>query len=207
MSSRRWSFIARGLIGLAWLLGVGGGMRWLGRYESTPWRAGETPGNWPAEVPLVGPQGRPILLLALHPRCPCSRASVAQLARVMARCEGRLSARALVFTPVGAGRSDWGSELLDRLRPIPGVSVVEDRGGITARRFGAFTSGHAVLYDPTGQLLFTGGLTAARGHAADNAASDTVVLLATGGTHRPGTAPVFGCPILITAGGPGELPR
>jgi hypothetical protein len=46
-------------------------------------------------------------------------------------------------------------------------------------------------------LLFAGGITAARGHAGDNAGRSAIETLLAGG--RPGydRTPVFGCPIVV----------
>jgi hypothetical protein len=73
--------------------------------------------------------------------------------------------------------------------------VVWDEGGAEARRFGATTSGHAVLYSPDGRLLFRGGLTGARGHAGDNANLDALAAVLDGAPSPHINVPVFGCPL------------
>ncbi len=45
---------------------------------------------------------------------------------------------------------------------------------------GSSTSGQVLLYDPSGRLAFSGGITAARGHVGDNAGSDAIVGLVMG---------------------------
>ena len=56
------------------------------------------------------------------------------------------------------------------------------------------TSGHALLFDRDGHLLFSGGITPARGHEGDNfGASAIAARLA--GRPAPAETPVFGCPI------------
>src|SRR5205085_9936459 len=75
---------------------------------------------------------------------------------------------------------------------IPGVNVVADRDGAEAARFGTETSGHALLYGRDGQLLFRGGITAARGHAGENEGRSARVALLTGGTPDAEWTPVFG---------------
>ena len=89
---------------------------------------------------------------------------------------------------------------------LPGVTAVRDDSGREARRFGAATSGQTLLYDAGGALLFSGGITAARGHAGDNAGrSELVSLLNRGRSDRTRTlnlgqsvhdaTSVFGCPL------------
>ena len=52
---------------------------------------------------------------------------------------------------------------------IPGVEVVSDEDDAQSAAFGAAVSGQTLLYDREGRLIFSGGITAARGHAGDNA--------------------------------------
>ncbi len=128
-----------------------------------------------------------------HPHCPCTRASVGELARLMTRCEGLLTARVLFFEPPDAPEGWVRTDLWRSAAAIPGVDVLEDESGVEAGRFGATTSGQTVLYDVNGRLLFRGGITGARGHAGDNAGRSAIVSLLTGGTAGRMETSVFGC--------------
>ena len=64
-----------------------------------------------------------------------------------------------------------------------------------ARLFEARTSGHVVLYDAGGRLLFSGGITRARGHVGDNYGRQQVSSLLRNHTVRVADGPVFGCPL------------
>jgi hypothetical protein len=87
------------------------------------------------------------------------------------------------------------TDLWSSAAAIPGVEVVRDEGGFEALRFRAATSGQATLYDRGGRLLFSGGITGARGHAGDNAGRAAIVsLLAADGVGLRET-PVYGCPL------------
>ena len=164
-------------------------------YAATPGRdAGEGPGDWPKGGAVAFEPGRANLIMLVHPRCPCSRASVAELGKVMAACEGRLSAHVLFLEPT-TPRPGWVDSPLRRgTAAIPGVRVSGDPGGAEARRFGATTSGHVALYDGSGKLLFRGGITAARGEEGVNAGADAVVGRVLGRPVRD-RADVFGCPL------------
>jgi hypothetical protein len=76
---------------------------------------------------------------------------------------------------------------------IPGVSVLSDPDGAEARRFGAQTSGHTLLFDHTGRLLFSGGITQSRGHAGDNAGESAIVSLINTQAADQTKTQVFGC--------------
>lgn len=77
---------------------------------------------------------------------------------------------------------------------IPGVTVRADTDGAEARRFGARTSRHVVLYDSAGGVLFRGGITSLRGHAGDNAGATAIIALLKGERANAAESPVFGCP-------------
>ena len=61
--------------------------------------------------------------------------------------------------------------------------------------FHAETSGQTALYDATGNLLFSGGITSARGHEGDNDGRAAVVSLLTSDGAEERETPVFGCPL------------
>jgi hypothetical protein len=66
-----------------------------------------------------------------------------------------------------------------------------DNNGIGARRFGSSTSGQVMLYN--GQLLFSGGITASRGHSGENDGRSVIIALPTEGQAATNERPVFGC--------------
>jgi hypothetical protein len=116
-----------------------------------------------------------------------------ELAQVIARVQNKARVYVLFYTPTGSG-NDWENTGLRRTaEKIPGVTVLSDVDGVEARRFGAETSGHIFLFDRAGRLLFSGGITASRGHSGDNAGESSIVSLINSGTSgRPNTL-VFGC--------------
>jgi hypothetical protein len=128
-----------------------------------------------------------------HPRCPCTRASIGELSLLMARCQGQVDTRVLFLKPAGAGEDWWKTDLWESASAIPGVSVLLDEDGAEARHFGAVTSGQTLLYDAEGRLVFSGGITGARGHSGDNTGRSTLVALIEGQRRSGGSGPVFGC--------------
>jgi hypothetical protein len=184
--------LATSLFAIAWIAAVAFGLRILFNYENAPGRVGETPRTWPA-AEIERARDRPTLVMLAHPHCPCTAASVGELAQIMARLQGKVAAYVLFVRPKETGL-DWEETTLRRsAETIPGVKVVIDRDGAEARRFGAETSGHTLLYGADGTLLFTGGITASRGHAGDNTGENAIVAIVNNDRPIRTEALVFGC--------------
>jgi hypothetical protein len=180
-------------VGMMWLLSVGAGLAFLVTYQKSPGVAATPPSRWPADSRIERLPGTPVLVVFIHPRCPCSRASIEELDRLMARSQGLLTARVLFLKPSGVVEGWEKTDLWRSAEAIRGVSVARDDDGLEARRFGSATSGQAILYDADGQLLFSGGITLGRGHTGDNPGRSTIVALLTEGRGTRRETPVFGC--------------
>lgn len=192
MNGRRALFRAAGPL---WLAGVIAGTVLLMRYDATPGGGGSPPRRWPAESALPRASRQPVLLLFMHPRCPCSRASLAELERLLPAGSGRMETRVICVVPARADDGWTASASWRRASDLPGVLTSLDPGGVEARRFGVETSGHALVYDAGGELLFSGGITPSRGHQGRNAGSAAVSALAAGSNPRTRRTLVFGCPL------------
>ena len=185
-----------------WLAATGVGMHVLASHAGTPGTPATPPATWPAGSRLGRESGRPTLVLVAHPRCPCTRASLWELARLMPRLAGRVAVRVLFVRPAGVESAWEETDLWSSAVDILGVQVLRDDAGMEARRFGAFTSGQVLLYGADGALVFSGGLTPSRGHMGDSAGRWAILTLVTGGAPAPSTA-VFGCALFDpTVGGP-----
>jgi hypothetical protein len=111
----------------------------------------------------------------------------------MAHVQGKVRAYVLFYSPRDS-RADWqNTDLRRTAAQIPGVTVLSDIDGAEAERLGAETSGHTFLFDPSGRLLFNGGITASRGHSGDNAGESAIVSLINDDTSKRSQTFVFGC--------------
>lgn len=181
------------LVGGLWLAGLSVGARALWVYQSTPGAAAASEERWPASSRLPRNSNRATLVMLAHPQCPCTRASLGELAVLMQRLRGRVSAHVVFVRPHGV-EEDW--ERTDTWRAasgIPGVSVWRDQDGVEAAHFAAKTSGQVLLYDRSGRLAFNGGITPIRGHLGESAGQERIVSLVTTGKADAATSRVFGC--------------
>lgn len=177
----------------AWTVALVLGGRALLSYESTPGQVGAIPVGWPRTSRVPPPFDRDVLVMLAHPRCPCTHASMAELAKIMARVQGKLTAYVLFLKPTGSGL-DWDeTNLYQSAEAIPGVTVISDIDGAEAKRFGAKTSGHTLLFAADGRVLFSGGITELRGHEGDNAGEDAVISLVSKNSAGHKRTSVFGC--------------
>ncbi|MCO5165378.1 MAG: RedB protein [Planctomycetes bacterium] len=164
------------------------------RRDARPGDPGAPAATWPAATSLR-PDGTTLVLL-VHPRCPCTAASLDALEDVLRAARGPVRAYVLVVVPAGAPVGFEEAAALDRARAIGGAVAVVDPDAREATRFGARTSGALLAYDAAGRLRFAGGLTPGRGRRGDTPARAALLSLIADktGSDRP-TAPVFGCPL------------
>jgi len=180
------------LIGILWLGCAFAGFAALARYGATPGIA-STATDWPAQTLIDRPADRFFLLIFVHPKCPCSDATLSELDRLMARCHGRVAATVAFIKADGTG-DDWqNSSLWKSASAIPDVKTFLDQHGTEAARFKAATSGQTFLFDASGRLVFSGGITSSRGHAGDNDGSDAIAEMVLGGPPTTRATPVYGC--------------
>ncbi|HYG75178.1 MAG TPA: hypothetical protein VEK08_09275 [Planctomycetota bacterium] len=166
----------------------------LMRYGSIPGKTGNSP--------LSKPQGfssaestRHKLYLALHPKCPCSAATLDELTHVISQAPNGLDVVIFFYKPKDQEDNWVDTRLWREAATLPGVQRVIDVDGLAAEQLGAPTSGDAVLYGPTGTLLFHGGLTSSRGQRGESIGRSAILARLNGETPATTNAPVYGCQI------------
>jgi hypothetical protein len=181
-----------------WLVVVASGMGLLASYAN---QAGASASTVPQQIASSSlADGRTHrLVMFVHPYCPCSNASMAELARLMSRCTEKIETTVYFYRPENQPDRWVEGALWSAAKRIPGVSVQTDSQGRIAAQFGATTSGHVILYGPLGDLRFHGGITARRGHEGDSTGKATVMSIVQGDNVNVGECPVFGCALRPTA--------
>lgn len=194
------------LAGLAVWLGffcVGLGL--MVKFDTAAGAQGPTLDRWPVGSSIEAARpGIATLVLFVHPRCPCTRASLSELNHIMNEVRGRAEARVVFLKPGESGPGWERTSAWKSAGTIPGAIRIVDWLGQESRRFGAETSGHLILFDPHGVVRYTGGITASRGREGNNGGRQTVLSLLRG--ERGGSwvdetgwprvpHPVFGCPL------------
>ena len=120
---------------------------------------------------------RPTLVFLAHPQCDCTRATLGELAEVLARTSQPPKTYVLFLRPTLFDAGWEQTALWQTARSLPNVTVLRDDDGAEAKRFGAETSGQTLLYDERGTLAFSGGITGSRAHAGDNAGRASLLAL------------------------------
>ena len=199
----------RSVFGKRYFLWIAGGIIWLGAscggvtlltiHANSPGPTQRPFPRWPIDTSITLSKHGDTLLLFAHPRCPCTRATLGELEKIVARSPGSVTPWVVFFRPSGSDETWDQTDLRTTAEAIPGVHVVSDVDGVEAQRFNAKTSGETVLYNQKGELLFSGGITMARGHAGDNIGRSAIESYLVGVVPDCRHTPVFGCPIARSA--------
>lgn len=184
-----------GIVGFAlWGSALMTGLAGMSRFSLTPGSSGKIPANWPEQSSLSRQSGVPTILLFAHPRCPCTTASLEQLKPILAKAQVAFRCYVVFLNPPEADRRWRSNTIVDIATTIPSVEIVFDSGG-ESQRFGVGTSGHVLLYDASGDLKFSGGITVSRGHLGEcDSASDFAHQLNCA-SATVSCSPTFGCPL------------
>ena len=186
-----------------WVALIGCGLLTMFNYEMTAGEMGTAPAVWPNSATIRQRTDLPTLLIFAHPKCPCTRATIAELARIMTHCSNRVEAHVVLLKPADQNEGWEKTWIWSEANAIPGVIVTTDRDGRLAELFSMATSGATLLYDTDGHCQFQGGITASRGHQGENAGTDAILALLNPKSKSPtpvsfectAKTPVFGCPL------------
>lgn len=204
----------------AWLLyaalalwGGGAVASWYGisayGFTNDPRGVSGAPLQWPAASTMAPNKRGSTLVLFLHPKCPCSRATVGELERLSTLVPPAALPEIYIVAsaPLAVGDAWWSAPLLARAAQLPHAHVARDPGGVETELFGAHVSGAVMLFDAQGRRLYAGGVTKSRGHDGDNVGLQSVAQLLVDPHAAAPSIPPFGCavvhapPSTLSAGG------
>src|ERR1044071_8344384 len=80
-----------------WAIVVGVGLRTLLLYSQTPGALASPPSAWPSRSPVSLARGRMSLVIFPPPPCPCTRASLGELALILASCPREVEPTVLFY--------------------------------------------------------------------------------------------------------------
>lgn len=161
-------------------------------HQLRPGPSAAAPARWPDGAP-PREDGRPALVMLIHPRCPCTGAALAELAAMLPRVPAGAVVDLIFVRPRGEPPGwERDSPSWRTASAMAGARVLVDGDGSLAARFGALVSGQVLVYDARGGLAFSGGITSARGHRGANDGRDAALAALQGFAARP-SWPVFGC--------------
>lgn len=133
------------------------------------------------------------LVLFIHPRCQCTKASAYELGQLESKVKSAFNVRVVAYYPEHESQ-DWAdTALLDGLRALPRTQIIYDKGGKLSYSLGARSSGYTMLFNNKGQLQFRGGLTESRGHTGESQGGRSIAALIEGREPEARVTPHFGC--------------
>lgn len=192
----------------AWLIAVACGWWALTAYSlpASPRVELEPPSRWPEDSGIAAPAEGNVLLIFVHPRCPCTQATIAELAKLrchlLRRGAGRWPSTYIVATIPQTRESSWtDSPLLRRAVHELDGTLVLDENGLRSKRFGATHSGTVLLYNDQKIRRYAGGVTIARGHEGDNRGLQSLQSILLGENVQPVSLPALGCRLVMVPDG------
>lgn len=177
-----------------WTAALSAAVAGLAKYDNTAGKSSpET--DWPKASRLERREGALQLVVFAHPACPCTPATLSELARAVGTASTKSHIH-LVLSGPEADSIKWKAILTTLVKPgVVNASLVEDPDAKEAALFKARTSGQTFLFDAKGSLLFSGGITSSRGHEGSNTGEETVKDWLRGKSAKKTQTPVFGCPL------------
>lgn len=193
LTSRRRLIAAAAIFAvMLWSAAVIAGIQRIWSYESTPGGLSVVPTAWPGSSLVEIDHERATLLMFVHPLCVCTRASVSELREAIDAMDRSVAVWIVVLSLRGIA-NDLEARIADIARRIPEATIVRDNDGRAANTFGAATSGHVVVYDRDGRLVFSGGITGSRGHVGNNDGRRDLIAALRSGRDDTHEHPIFGC--------------
>lgn len=175
------------LMALCVAAGAAAGVHWASG------RPDDDENRWPENAPVARDIARPTLVLFVHPGAPETPSVLRELERLQARMSGRLAVSVRFYRPNGPV-AGWDRLASWRRARVAFSDVAADPEGGQAKLFEASPSGTAVMYAPSGRLLFRGEVLSGPGRSSARANPSLTALLRA--WHQLERSPVIGSEVL-----------
>lgn len=176
-----------------WVIAVAVSVVAVERYANKPGVPAPVTLTWPDHSQLSLAIDKPTALLFAHPKCPCTQATIREFQRIEARHPAGFETT-VVFPVTAAQEEAWrDTRLVNEARNLASARIMFDRDGVEATRFDSSASGQVLLFAPDGRLLYSGGITAARGHEGSNGGQEAFEYQLVHPDSPVIAFPVFGC--------------
>ncbi len=179
----------------AWSVLIVCGLLWMTAYSMSPGETFTPLLERPDDTEISFSENQPTLLVFLHPRCPCTRPTIAALERLMVR-KHDIVLQPVFYLPDTQTVAWAQDEYWDRLIDLGAHEPVIDINGHLAGQFHATTSGHALLFSTDGRVQFWGGITSGRVHEGDSLGLTMLTRVLDGIPVSEPSFPVYGCSIV-----------
>ncbi len=175
-----------------WFFGIGVGLYQLWSYMNTPGELGEIPYFWP-ESSQIEFQDKAKLVIFVHPHCPCSRASLNELSRILPHNQEKIDVHIIFYHPSKFDLNWVHSDLWEIAKTFPKTTLHIDSKSHEIKTFSPKTSGQVYLFSRDKELLYVGGITNSRGHEGTSIGKDAIINWLKEGKKPPQKSFVFGC--------------
>lgn len=180
-------------VGIIWAALVAVGFFQLWKYDTEPGLLGMAPPHWPADSQLKLSKTGSTLVVFAHPRCPCTRASLEELSKLMEEIHNKAVVKIVFYKPEKFG-IDWvKTDLWEKAKKISNAENFIDVTGKEIELFQAKTSGQVYVYDKDSSLVYSGGITRGRGHVGPSRGSQVIKKYVFDGVIEESGVSVFGC--------------
>lgn len=163
-------------------------------FQFTPGKMGKVFNDFPQKSKLVLDQTLPTLILFLHPKCTCSKASVEEIKIIKSSIKKEFKLIAVVQT-ASLKLTDELEKLKEELSTLPHSTIVNDSYSFETNLFSVKTSGQIYIYSSFGELIYTGGSTSSRGTSSPSELRRTIasILETNKKPHQLITKSIYGC--------------
>lgn len=144
---------------------------------------------------LIPAPGQLSIVMALHPTCPCTRSSLAELERLLETESTTSQCVFLVALPSDKSMSWIDTDTTMLAKGLPNSRIIVDVDAKLATQLGIENSGGILVVQPNGTVSFSGGITSGRTCTQENPGSVAVASLIRGEAVQAITTPTFGCPL------------